>query len=57
LNLAWKYVLKETFSEPIDDSTGDLSPESNQTRGKVSRVPSSSSSSVVRMRRSFEIAS
>jgi hypothetical protein len=30
LNLAWKYVLKEHFPEPIDDSTGDLSPESNR---------------------------
>ena len=26
LNLAWKYVLKEHFPEPIDDSTGVLSP-------------------------------
>jgi hypothetical protein len=30
LNSAWKYVLKEHFPEPIDDSTGDLSPESNR---------------------------
>jgi hypothetical protein len=30
LNLAWKYVLKEHFPEPIDDSTGVLSPESNR---------------------------
>ena len=29
LNLAWKYVLKENFPEPIGDSAGDLSPESN----------------------------
>jgi hypothetical protein len=30
LNLAWKYVLKEHFPEPIDDSTGTLLPESNR---------------------------
>jgi hypothetical protein len=30
LNLAWKYVLYEHFPEPIDDSTGVLSPESNR---------------------------
>ncbi len=30
LNSAWKYVLKEHFPEPIDDSTGALLPESNQ---------------------------
>jgi hypothetical protein len=30
LNSAWKYVLNEHFPEPIDDSTGDLSPESNR---------------------------
>jgi len=30
LNLAWKYVLKEHFPVLIDDSTGDLSPESNR---------------------------
>jgi hypothetical protein len=30
LNLAWKYVLKEHFPEPIGNSAGDLSPESNQ---------------------------
>jgi hypothetical protein len=30
LNLAWKHNLKEHFPEPIDDSTGNLSPESNQ---------------------------
>ncbi len=30
LKLAWKYVLKEHFPEPIDDSTGNLLPESNQ---------------------------
>jgi hypothetical protein len=29
LNSAWKYVLNEHFPEPIDDSTGDLLPESN----------------------------
>jgi len=29
LNSAWKYVLKEHFPEPIDDSTGILLPESN----------------------------
>ncbi len=29
LNLAWKYVLKEHFPEPMEDSTGVLSPESN----------------------------
>jgi hypothetical protein len=30
LNLAWKYVLKEHFPEPMDDSTGVLLPESNR---------------------------
>jgi len=30
LNLAWKYVLKEHFPEPMDDSTGVLVPESNK---------------------------
>ncbi len=30
LNLAWKYVLKEHFPEPIGDSAGNLLPESNQ---------------------------
>jgi hypothetical protein len=30
LNSAWKYVLKEHFLEPIDDSTGNLLPESSQ---------------------------
>jgi hypothetical protein len=30
LNSAWKYVLKEHFPEPIDDSTCDLLPESNR---------------------------
>ncbi len=30
LNSARKYVLKEHFPEPIDDSTGVLSPESNR---------------------------
>ena len=30
LNLAWKYVLKEHFPEPINDSTGALLPESNR---------------------------
>jgi len=30
LNSAWKYVLKEHFPEPIDDSTGVLLPESNR---------------------------
>ncbi len=30
LNSAWKYVLKEHFPEPIDDSTGALLPESNR---------------------------
>jgi hypothetical protein len=30
LNLAWKYVLKEYFPEPIDDSTGTSLPESNR---------------------------
>jgi hypothetical protein len=30
LNSAWKYVLKEHFPEPMEDSTGVLSPESNR---------------------------
>ena len=30
LNSAWKYVLKEHFPEPIDDSTYALLPESNR---------------------------
>ena len=30
LNSAWKYVLKEHFPEPIDDSTGVLLPASNR---------------------------
>ena len=30
LNLVWKYVLKEHFPEPIDDSAGVLLPESNR---------------------------
>ena len=30
LNSAWKYVLKEHFPEPIDDSMGTLLPESNR---------------------------
>jgi len=30
LNLAWKYVLKEHFPEPIDASTGVLLPEANR---------------------------
>jgi len=34
LNSAWKYVLKEHFPEPIDDSTGVLSPESNNRNSK-----------------------
>ncbi len=57
LNSSWKYVLKEHFPEPIDDSTGTLLPESNRNSKKISRVLSSSSFSVVRMRRSFEISS
>jgi hypothetical protein len=36
LNLAWKYVLKEHFLEPIDDSTGILSPEHNNRNSKES---------------------
>jgi len=36
LNLAWKYVLKEHFPEPMDDSTGVLSPESNNRYSKES---------------------
>jgi hypothetical protein len=36
LNLAWKYVLKEHFPEPMDDSTGVLSPESNNRNSKES---------------------
>jgi len=36
LNLAWKYVLKEHFPEPIDDSTGILLPESNNRNSKES---------------------
>jgi len=33
--LAWKYVLKEHFLEPIDDSTGDLLPESSQNSMEI----------------------
>jgi len=36
LNSAWKYVLKEHFPERIDDSTGVLSPESNNRNPKES---------------------
>jgi hypothetical protein len=36
LNSAWKYVLKEHFPEPMDDSTGILSPESNNRNSKES---------------------
>ena len=36
LNLAWKYVLKEHFPEPMDDSTGILLPESNNRNSKES---------------------
>ena len=36
LNSAWKYVLKEHFPEPMDDSTGVLSPESNNRNSKES---------------------
>ena len=36
LNSAWKYVLKEHCSEPIDDSTGILLPESNNRNSKES---------------------
>jgi len=32
LNSAWKYVLKEHFPEPMDDSTGVLSPEESNNR-------------------------
>jgi hypothetical protein len=35
LNSAWKYVLIEHFPEPIDDSTGALSPESNQNSKEI----------------------
>ena len=52
LNLAWKYVLKEHFPEPINVSTGAILPESNRNS-----MESSSSFSIVRMRRSFEIGS
>jgi hypothetical protein len=58
LNLAWKYVLKEHFPEPMDDSTGVLSPESNNRNSKESfQRPSSSFSSAVRMRKSSAITS
>jgi hypothetical protein len=30
LDLAWKYVFKERFPEPVGNSAGNLSPESNQ---------------------------
>ena len=36
LNSAWKYVFKEHFPEPMDDSTGILSPESNNRNSKES---------------------
>jgi len=36
LNLAWKYVLREHFPEPMDDPTGVLSPESNNRNSKES---------------------
>jgi len=37
LNSAWKYVLKEHFPEPMDDSTGVLLPEeSNNWNSKES---------------------
>ncbi len=36
LNSVWKYVLKEHFPEPMDDSTGVLSPESNNRNSKES---------------------
>ncbi len=36
LNLAWKYVLKEHFPEPMDNSTGVLLPESNNRNSKES---------------------
>jgi len=36
LNSAWKYVLKEHFPEPIDNSTGVLLPESNNRNSKES---------------------
>jgi hypothetical protein len=36
LNLAGKYVLKEHFPEPMDDSTGVLLPESNNRNSKES---------------------
>jgi len=48
LNLACKYVLKEHFPEPIDDSTGVLLPESNRN---------SKESFQSDMRRSFETGS
>ncbi len=56
LNSAWKYVLKEHFPEPIDDSTGALSPESNQNSKEIFQS-AVKPSSIVRMQRSFEIAS
>ena len=36
LNSAWKYVHKEHFPEPVDNSTGILSPESNSRNSKES---------------------
>jgi hypothetical protein len=36
LHSAWKYVLKEHLPEPIDDSTGVLSPESYNRNSKES---------------------
>ena len=30
LNSAWKHVLNEHFLDPVDNSTGDVPPESNQ---------------------------
>ncbi len=57
LNSAWKHVLKEHFPEPIDPQRAIYCRSPIKTLRKVSRELSSSSFSVVRMRRSSEIAS
>jgi len=58
LNSAWKYVLREHFPEPMDDPTGAYcrSPIIGTPR-RVSKKPSSFSSSVACMRKSYAIAS
>jgi hypothetical protein len=59
LNLAWKYVLKEHFPEPIDDSTCVLLPVSNRNSKESfqSAIELFFQLSVVRMRTSFATGS